>query len=305
MREELDSAPDARLARVAARQHGVVSTAQLRRVGIDKSGVDRRLRAGRLHRVHRGVYAVGHPGLGWLGRWMAAVLACGEGAALSHLSAAALWGLLRPAGAASDVSIPTSAGRARQQGIRLHRCRSLAVSSSSRMARGTRHAPLVTVRNRIPVTSVARTVDDLWRTAPPRLARRAQRQAELARFALSGARQALGTRSDLEQDFLAFLRRHRLPAPEVGVRIGGHEVDFFWRECSLAVETDFYGTHRGEVSFEGDHRRDLDLRRAGLTVLRYTGAQIRAQPAEIAAELRELLRRAAARRGPTASRSSQ
>ena len=148
---------------------------------------------------------------------------------------------------------------------------------------------MVTVRHRIPVTSVARTIEDLHRTAPPHLARRAQRQAELAKYALSPRTRRLGTRSDLEDDFLDFLRRHRLPPPEVKVKLGRHEVDFLWRSQRLVVETDFYGTHSGSVAFEDDHQRDLALRRLGLTVHRYTGAQIRSHPAEVVADLREIL----------------
>src|SRR5262245_47255717 len=124
MRDELDS-PDAGIAKVAAAQHGVVTVRQLHGAGIDKSGISRRTRARRLHRVHRGVYAVGHAGLSLEGRWMAAVLACGTGAALSHGAAAVLWGLLRPVPEPIDVSVPSQNGRVVQAGIRLHRCRAL------------------------------------------------------------------------------------------------------------------------------------------------------------------------------------
>lgn len=150
-------------------------------------------------------------------------------------------------------------------------------------------APMVTVRHRIPVTSAARTVEDLRRAGyPERWVRRARRQAELAGHRL-GDGTPRRTRSDLEDDFLSFLRRHRLPFPEVNVKVGRWEVDFLWRSAALAVETDFYDYHRGETSFEDDHQRDLELRRNGLTVLRYTGAQLRSYPAEIAAELGEIL----------------
>ena len=93
---ELTTTPDARIGRIASRQHGVVTSAQLADAGIDKDGVRWRVRAGRLHRLHRGVYAVGHRSLSWRGRWLAAVLAAGDGAVLSHPSAAALWRFLRP-----------------------------------------------------------------------------------------------------------------------------------------------------------------------------------------------------------------
>src|SRR5688500_4880303 len=96
MREK-SANPDGAVAAIAARQHGVVTLTQLNQAGIDRSGVSRRLRAGRLHRIHRGVYAVGHRALSNHGRWMAAVLACGPGAVLSHRAAAELWRLLEPA----------------------------------------------------------------------------------------------------------------------------------------------------------------------------------------------------------------
>lgn len=222
---------------------------------------------------------------------MAAVLACGDGAVLSHMSAAALWGLLNREDGPVDVSLPSQSGRRRREGIRVHRCLSLqGKAHSSHLEVETRLAPpLVTVRYRIPVTSVARTIEDLRRGRyPERWVRRAQRQAELAKHRL-GTGPPKRTRSDLEDDFLAFLGRHGLPRPEVNVKVGRWEVDFLWREASLAVETDFYDYHRGPTSFEDDHQRDMDLRRNGLTVLRYTGAQLRSYPAEIAAELGENL----------------
>ncbi len=139
------------------------------------------------------------------------------------------------------------------------------------------------------MTTVSRTLRDIRATLPAYLVRRAARQAGLAGHDLGGDTARIRTRSDLEDDFLAFLRRHRLPAPEVNVRLGRWEVDFLWRSASLVVETDFYDYHRGRISFEDDHQRDMDLRRMGLTVLRYTGAQLAGHPAGIAGELSEVL----------------
>lgn len=113
MHEE-SARPDVAVAKIAARQHGVVSFAQLNWAGLDKDAIARRIAGGRLHRVHRGVYAVGHKGLSNEGTWMAAVLACGEGAALSHRSAAELWRMLPPAGGVPNVTVPTYAGRRRR-----------------------------------------------------------------------------------------------------------------------------------------------------------------------------------------------
>ncbi|HSS34013.1 MAG TPA: DUF559 domain-containing protein [Solirubrobacterales bacterium] len=220
---------------------------------------------------------------------MAAVLACGEGAVLSHMSAAALWDLLRPEDGPVDVSLPSHSGRSRRAGIRIHRCPSLA-APPSRDERG-REIVLTTVRNRIPVTTVPRAIHDLESTASPHLVRRAIRQAQLAGFRIDdrAAARTRGTRSDLELDFLEFCRRHGLPPPEPNVRVGRWTVDFLWRPHRLAIETDFYGTHRGSVAFEDDHQRDLDLRRLGYRVRRYTGAQIRNHPALVVADLGEVL----------------
>jgi very-short-patch-repair endonuclease len=207
---------------------------------------------------------------------MAAVLACGEGAALSHMSAAALWGLLRPESGPIDVSAPSKSGRRRRVGIRIHRCTSL-------------RAEQITERYRIPVTTPTRTIEDLRAIAPPYLVRHASRQAELARYPLGPGVRGDGTRSDLELDFLTLCAQHGIPRPRVNVRIGRWRVDFLWSADRVAVETDFFDYHRGSVAFEDDHQRDLDLRRAGFAVRRYTGAQIRNQPALVVADLREVL----------------
>src|SRR3954470_17620565 len=139
---------DVAVAAVAKRQYGLVTRAQLRSVGVGETGIRQRLRTGRLHRIHRGVYAVGHSVLPARAHYMAAVLACGPGAALSHVAAAAHLGLRASAAAVVDVTVPTRSGRRRQRGIRLHR--------SGRLT-----ADDVTVHERIPTTTVARTLLDL------------------------------------------------------------------------------------------------------------------------------------------------
>lgn len=280
---------DARIAELAGRQHGVVAARQLVALGISRSAISKWAGRGKLHRLHQGVYAVGHEAIGDEGRWMAAVLACGPGAALSHLSAAALWELLKPREGPVDISLASQSGRRSRRGICIHRCASLGGKAHLSTERGEmRLAPLVTVRWGIPVTSVARTVGDLRRGAYPEwLVRKAIRQAEFMKFRV-GVRTDR-SRSDLERDFLRFCRRHGLPEPEVNVKVGKWTVDFLWRSARLAVETDFFDYHRGSVAFEDDHDRDFGLRRMGLTVHRYTGDQLRAYPAEIAAELGERL----------------
>jgi len=275
MRDQLDPL-DMAVARIASRQHGVVSVAQLRAAGLDKHRVHRRARAGHLHRVHRGVYAVGHLGLGWEARWIAAVLACGAGAVLSHASAAALWGLLRPIAGPTDVSVPTHAGRKGPAGINLHRREALGKAGR-------------TERSRIPVTTPAQTIADIDGVFSPRLVRRAIRQAEMAGLELGAELASDRTRSELERDFLRLCRRFGVPVPEVNVRVGRWTVDFLWRRRRVAVETDFYGYHRGRVAFREDRARDLDLRRAGFAIHRFSEEQVNERPADVAADLREAL----------------
>ncbi|HWC49337.1 MAG TPA: DUF559 domain-containing protein, partial [Solirubrobacterales bacterium] len=147
---------------------------------------------------------------------------------------------------------------------------------------------LTTHRHRIPVTSIQRTIDDLEGTVPPHLLRRAKRQAELRGIHLEGAERRR-QRSDLEEDFLALVHRHHLPLPETNVKLGLHEVDFLWRSHRLVVETDCFTYHRGSVSFEDDHARDLDLRQLGYTVLRFTDVQIEEEPARVVADLARAL----------------
>jgi very-short-patch-repair endonuclease len=268
----------ARIAEHARQQHGVVTTQQLLAAGLSSAAISKRVKSGKLYRVHQGVYSVGHGGLHDQQRWMAAVLACGAGAALSHGAAAVHWGLLRPLEGPIDVTVPTHCGRKRRRGIRLHRSSTLG-GMSPFQTYGWQKRP-VTVRDRIPVTTVARTLGDLPSTLSPRLVRRAVRQAEFLGWGL-GEIETDRTRSDLERDFLRLCRRYELPPPEVNVGIGGMTVDFLWRADRLIVETDSYATHGGTVAFEDDHSRDLTLRQLGYTVHRYSERQLEVEPAAI------------------------
>ena len=207
---------------------------------------------------------------------MAAVLACGEGAALSHGPAAALWGLLPADPGAVDVSVCGDGGRQGQRGIRLHRSRSLTSEHTTR-PKG------------IPVTIPARTISDLRRTLPSELVRKAIRQAEVIGFGIGGEDEADLTRSELEGRFLALCRRHRLPVPDVNARIGRYVVDFIWRGQHLIVETDGYRYHRGRQAFEDDRARDIDLRLLGYEVIRFTYRQVVDDPARVVRTLRALL----------------
>jgi very-short-patch-repair endonuclease len=224
---------------------------------------------------------------------MAAVLACGEGAVLSHGSAAALWGLLRPIEGSTHISIPSTSGRSQRRGIYLHRTPSLAETSPSPSYlpnRGGRRGSLLTThRDNIPTTTVPRTIEDLRASSLTEyLVRRAIRQAELKGLRLDGI-ETDRTRSDLETAFLGLFARSRIAAPEVNQKLGRYEVDFLWREERLVVEADTFLYHRGSIAFEDDHARDLELRSAGYAVLRFTDKQLEANPERIAAEIRKEL----------------
>jgi very-short-patch-repair endonuclease len=298
MPNKIDTTDEA-IAEIADRQHGLITSTQLASVGLGRAAISERAGSGRLHRIHRGIYAVGHKSLSPHGRFMAAVLTCGEGAVISHISAAALWELLKPIDGPVHVSIPSTAGRARRRGIHLHRCPSLSTPRepspsptylNQEGGRGRR--PLTTYRHNIPVTSVPRTIEDLRATSlPPRLIRRATRQAELKGYRLDGIASDR-TRSDLETLFLDLCRRYGLPRPEVNVKLGRWTVDFLWRDPRVVVETDFWIYHRGSVAFEDDHARDLDLRQQGFTVLRFTDKQIEEEFARVAADAKRALLRA-------------
>jgi very-short-patch-repair endonuclease len=206
---------------------------------------------------------------------MGAVLACGDRAALSHQSAAVLWGFLWPLQGPIHVTSVTRIRKSLGAEILLHRSTSLSTGANR------------TVRDWIPVTTPRRTIEDLEGAIEPDLFRRAKRQAEFLKYKLKLPTDR--TRSDLEGDFLRFLAKHVFPRPGVNVKVGKYRVDFLWPEQMLAVETDFFDYHRGHQAFEDDHQRDMELRRLGYTVRRYTGAQLDNYPAEIVAELREVL----------------
>jgi very-short-patch-repair endonuclease len=248
------------------------------------------IRAGRLHRLYRGVYAVGHDRLRLEGRWLAAVMACGPGAVLSHRDAAALWELRQSNSGVIDVTVPSRNGRIRRAGIRLHR--------SGRLA-----AAEVTVRHGIPVTTVARTLLDLADGLERQALRRTITEAEyLDLFDLtainavvqnnpgrSGARLmsavvAAGhrTRSPLEERFLSLLERRGVEPPQTAVWIEGYEVDFLWPRASLVVELDGAAAHNTRTAFNADRLRDRRLWRAGLRTMRLTDAALEDEEAVLA-----------------------
>jgi len=269
-------ASDALIAETADRQHGVVSTQQLLGIGLGKDQILYRAKIGRLHRIHRGVYAVGRRGLSFQGRLIAATLACGKGAVVSHRSAARFWGLLANRHASVDISVPNNGGRRQRSGIRIHRSSTLIPSQ-------------VTYHRGIPVTTAARTISDLERVISPREQRHMVRQAEILGLPIGPDLTHDGTRSELEFLFLELCKAHDLPSPRVNTRIGPFVADFAWPEQGVIVETDGYRFHRGRVAFEGDHARDLELRKLGYNVIHLTYRQVVDRPGETAAVVRDAL----------------
>jgi len=212
---------------------------------------------------------------------MAAVLACGDHAVLSHGSGAALWGLL-PSPSLVHITVPTRAGRSSRKGMHIHRTTTLLPGD-------------ITRRLRIPVTTPTRTLVDIRRTAPPKQFGKAMREAEFLRLPLDHRRLSPdGTRSDLEEVFVAFCRRRRLPAPKVNTRIGCYLVDFVWPDRRLIVEVDGFESHGTRSAFEEDRVRDAELKLLGYDVVRITWRRLTGRPGEVAEMLRALLRAAAA-----------
>jgi hypothetical protein len=294
---------DAKVAWTAARQHGAIGHPQLDDAGLSQTEIDGRVAAGWLHRTHRGVFAVGHPGLTQRGEWMAAVLAGGEDAVLSHRSAGALWGLCLDA-AQPEITVP-GAKRRHQRGVTVH---------GGAMRQGD-----TLLVDGIPVTKVARTLLDLaevltlhqlvqaidqataQRHLRPQLMSsmieqsRGRRGLKPLRAALLITRpQDVLTRSELERRALRLIGRSGLPAPEVNVRLHGLEVDLLWRAARLVVELDSREHH--EVAFERDRRRDGTLVARGWRVLRLTWRQVVNDPAWVVEVLSGCVPTAAAAR---------
>jgi hypothetical protein len=249
----------------------VVTSAQLLAAGFRRPAISKAVAAGWLHRIHQGVYAVGHRALSNEGRWMAAVLACRPGAVLSHRDAAELWGMLRPIGGHVDVTIATYAGRRRRNGIRIHRSPSVLLST-------------ITHESGIPVTTAARTLADLKGVISPGLHRKATRQAEYLKLDL-GDILTDHTRSETERRARLICKRNDVPPPESNVPIGPYTVDLFWSEFGLVVEIDSFGTHGGRQGFEDDRAMEMYLTRVGLRLRRFSDTQVWNQPDAVAASI--------------------
>jgi very-short-patch-repair endonuclease/predicted transcriptional regulator of viral defense system len=291
---------DLEIERFARRRHGVLTVAELARLGLSGRAVRDRAAKGRLHRIHNGIYAATPPTE--KGRWVAALLACGPRAVLSHTSAAALWDLARDT-ATVHVTLP-GAARATRPGVTVH---------------GARLDPSEIVsRNDIPCTTVARTLLDLAATQSHRRVELAiDRAEELRVFDLNGLRALLErrrgqrgsavlskvldaydgpdrARSPAERRLLALVRRARLPSPKVNAWISlsdgdGYRPDLLWEDQRLIVEVDGRTHHARRLAFEHDRRRDRRLALAGYETRRYAAREIQHEPDHVLAELRAFL----------------
>jgi very-short-patch-repair endonuclease len=276
----------------------VVSSRQLVALGYSRDAISYATRAGRLHRLHRGVYAVGHRGLTWEGRCPAAVLACAPNAVASHLSAAWLWGLLRSRPGTFHVTALTR--RHAKNLIEVH------------------YAPLsdedLAVCDDIPATSVPRTLLDYAAiSTDARLERALELSEERELFDLSAVEELFGragshpgagrlrralaiyrddpsfTRSQLERRFRDLVRRSGLPMPAANFWVGEYEVDAYWPAERFGVELDVYETHGTRAAFERDRRRQEDLKLRGIETIRITGPRLDREPAKVIERVAALL----------------
>jgi very-short-patch-repair endonuclease len=281
------------LARLAAGQHGVVTRAQLEGAGVTRAEIKSRVRAGSLLPVHRGVYRVGHRAPSVEARYLAAVLACGEGALLSGRAAAHLFGLLK--GSAPPPEVTTRTER-RVPGVRTRRSRQLGDATTWRA---------------IPVTTVARTLTDLAGDLPlDALARACHEAGVLHRTTPKHVQAVLARRpntpgagklhnilrgdtrvtlSELEMRFLQLLRQEGLALPQTNRPAGGRRVDCRWPDRSLTIELDSYQFHNSRHAWEQDRRREREARARGDEFRRYTYGDVFEDRAQMLTELRALL----------------
>jgi Transcriptional regulator, AbiEi antitoxin/Protein of unknown function (DUF559)/AbiEi antitoxin C-terminal domain len=295
---KMTTRPDLTIAEWASRQHGVVSRAQLLELGLGYRAIDERIARGLLHPVHRGVYSVGHRVRTSDGTWMAAVLAAGPDAVISHRSAAAVWGIRRSDAPTIDVIVPR---KLRRPGIRAHR---IALPRDE-----------FTDEPRIPVTTPARTLFDLAAVLPLDQLEFAFNEAEYRRLTsptpidallvrYPGRRgtanlrrvlekyRAIGetfTRSELERRFASFLDAYGLPRPLINRTSDHGELDARWPEQRLVVEVDGWAAHGTRDAFERDRARDRALVTAGWRVVRITWRQLETDADTIARQLSALL----------------
>jgi len=298
MRTELH----ARLVELATRQHGVVSHEQLDGIGFKPGAIKRMVAAKRLIPKHRGVYAVGHGKLSRLGSLIAAVLACGEDAVLSHRSAAWLWALRPDNRTRVDVTVPRP-GQHQRKGIHVHTSQPFDPKD-------------ITQIDGIPVTSLARTLLDLAEVVPVDHLAKCIEEAERKRvynqkavedlIQRSPGRRGLkpltailadavlvdpATRKEFERRFQKFLREYRLPRPKRNTLVEGYEVDNVWLKDKLIAELDGFDSHGTRRAFEEDRVRDEKLKLAEYDVIRVTWRRLHTDPEDLANTLRRLLKK--------------
>jgi very-short-patch-repair endonuclease/predicted transcriptional regulator of viral defense system len=289
------------IAALAAKQCGVVSARQLHVAGFDGSAIHRRVHAGRLHRVHRGVYLVGHAVAADGAAEMAALLSSGDGSVVSHRSSALLWRLSANESWRTPVEV-TVPGRdpGVKPGIRAYRVRALD-RRDVRRVRG------------VPVTSPARTLLDLAGILPLEVVEsafaearvrklvsdkavaeqlergRGRRGAAALRRLLDLERGPALTRSEAERKLVKLLRAAALPAPEVNAWVGRFPVDFLWRGPRVIVEVDGRAYHSSARAFERDRERDAILVSGGYVVIRITWRQLIASTKAVIARIASTL----------------
>ena len=285
---------DAAVAELAWRQWGVVSRAQLRALGLASASIGDRVKQRRLLRVHRGVYALGHKKLTREGWWMAAVLACGPGAVLSHRSAAHHLEMRRTSPDRIDITTPHRTGRRPPRGIELHTTRAL------------RPAETTTVKG-IPTTTPQRTLTDLADVLTPRELERTADLAEKrhlhAPITTRNGRKGTpslnalkhhpagttDTTNDFEELLMGICDEFGLPRPRVNYPINGYIADFAWPEHRLIAETDGFETHGTRQAFEHDRQRDRDMLIDRWRTTRITYRQASRQRQKVGEELCALL----------------
>jgi predicted transcriptional regulator of viral defense system len=282
------------IARLAERQYGAISRGQLLIAGVGRATLQRWVAAARLHRIHPGVYALGHAALSLDGRLVAALLYAGDAAVLSHTTAAWVWRLIDAEPTRIHITVPGR--RSSLPGVRVHHSRWLDAA----------------ICRELPVTSVARTLLDLASMLSARRLRRTLAEADYrglldpkdvtavlgkGRRGSAALRAALDshlpqlaeTLSALEERFLELCRGVALPLPEVNVRVGRMRVDALWRDQQIAVELDGGPAHGGIAAMKRDRDRELHLRSEGFTVVRYTWGQVVGRPEQVITDLRRLL----------------
>lgn len=273
---------------LAEKQHGVIAHRQLIVQGLGERLIESRVARGQLIPLHRGVFALGHRRIGLYGEWMAAVLACGPGAVLSHGTAAQLWGIR---GSRKPIEVTRVSGHRRPHGVRLHQTRSLPDEH-------------VTTEAHIPVTTIERTFLDtaarldarqmehdlveadrsrrlrwpkLWQALTEH-GRGRKGVKRLKRVATQADPRFADAVSTSEVDFLILCRQAGLKMPQVNVLVEGKKVDFYWPKERLIVEADSYGFHGDPIGFEKDHQATVDLEVAGYRVHRTTYKMLESNP---------------------------